>query len=307
MEKIAIFGAGNVGAMTAFLLSQKIEVEISLLDIDRDKAKGVALDISHSLPIFGLHSRLEGGNDPGLVSGASLVIVTAGFSRRPGMSRSQLSGENRKIILEIARECSNLSPDCVVIIVTNPVDEMTYLFWKQSGFDYKKVMGMAGVLDTSRFLYYLDRIAKIDPGSTEAMVLGTHGDDMVPLIHWSTHGGKRISEIVDKEVLDECVTRTKNAGAEIVSLLKKGSAYHAPAAAVAKMAMEVLKDTGKIFPVSAYLTGEYGIKDVFIGVPAKLNRNGVAEVVEIPLSEAELEGLRQCARNVRKRVDDILV
>lgn len=307
MDKVVIFGAGNVGAATAFFLSQSMELEISLIDIDGEKAEGVALDISHSLPILGVCSRVEGGGDPGLVLGASLVIVTAGFARRPGMSRSELSGENGKIIRQIARECSNLSSDCVVIIVTNPVDEMTYLFWKQSGLAHKRVMGMAGMLDTSRFLYYLNKVAGLDPKSTDAMVLGTHGDDMVPLIQWSRHCGNKLSEVVDKKILDECVMRTRDAGAKIVSLLKTGSAYHAPAVAVARMALEVLQDTGNIVPVSAYLTGEYGIEDVFIGVPAKLNRGGVAEVVEIPLSDGELEDLRQCATRVRKRVDEILV
>ncbi len=307
VEKVTVFGAGNVGATVAFFLSHSLELEISLIDIDGDKARGVALDIAHSLPVLGLSSRLEGGSDPGLVEGSSLVIVTAGFARRPGMSRSELSGENAKIVRQIARECSVLAEKCIAVIVTNPVDEMTYLFWKESGFTHDKVMGMAGVLDTSRFLYYLKTVAGLDPKSTRAMVLGTHGDDMIPLTNWSRHCGKSLEEVVDGKALDECIEKTRGAGAEIVSLLKSGSAYYAPAVSVSIMARQILQDTGNVVPVSAYLTGEYGIEDVFIGVPTRLNRKGVAEVVELPLSERELGDLRRCASRVRKRVGEILV
>lgn len=303
MDKVTIFGAGHVGATTAFYLSLSATLEIALIDID-DRAAGLALDIGQSLSYTGSGSKLTGGTEPGLVEGSDLVIITAGFPRLPGMSRLDLTSKNFPIISSIAGEVARLSGDAVVIVVTNPVDEMTYLAWKRLGFDPRKVMGMAGVLDTSRFIYFLEELAGIPARDTTAMVLGTHGDDMVPLPDWSRAGDSSLSEAAGARI-DEVVERTRDGGAEIVSHMKTGSAYFAPAVSIAVMALAVLGDAGRVLPVSAYLEGEYSVNGIFLGVPARLGREGVTEVLELPLSERELEALSRSADGVAERVREL--
>jgi malate dehydrogenase len=305
MDRVTIFGAGHVGATTAFYLAISAGLEIALVDIEAGKATGLAKDIEQSLPFTGSSSRLEGGADYGLVEGSDLVVVTAGFARMPGMSRTDLTQKNAPIVADICRAAAEKAPDAVLLIVTNPLDEMTYVAWKASGFEPSRVMGMAGVLDTSRFMYFLDRLAGIAPRDVNTMVLGSHGDEMAPLVDWSQSAGRPLSEVVDADTLSSVVGRTRDGGAEIVGHLGSGSAYHAPAVATGTMALAVLGDTGRVLPASAYLSGQYGIDGVFLGVPAELGREGVREILELPLSAGELAGLREAASRVGKRVSEL--
>lgn len=305
MDKVTIFGAGHVGATTAFYLALSATLELALVDIEEGRARGVALDIGQSLPYTGSGSRIEGGSGAELVAGSDLVIITAGFPRLPGMSRLDLISKNVPIVSSIAGAVAGSAPGAAVIVVTNPVDEMTYLAWQSLGFEPPRVMGMAGVLDTSRFLYFLDTVAGLPTRDVNAMVLGTHGDDMAPLLDWSRAGDRPLAEALEATRLDEVVGRTRDGGAEIVGCLKTGSAYYAPAVAVAVMALAVLGDTGRVLPVSAYLDGQYGVEGIFLGVPAKLDRGGVREVIELPLSDREMEALARSADGVRKRVSEL--
>jgi malate dehydrogenase len=302
MDKVTIFGAGHVGATTAFYLGLSATLDVALVDIEGGKATGLAMDIEQSMPYTGSGSRFEGGDDYGLVKGSDLVVITAGFPRLPGMSRLDLTGRNAPIIKDIASSIAAEAPDAVVINVTNPVDEMTYIAWKESGLDPRRVIGMAGVLDTSRFMYFLKRLADVQVRDLNAMVLGSHGDDMAPLPDWSRVGGKPLSEVVEASLLDEVIERTRDGGAEIVGYMKTGSAYHAPAVSIGTMALAILGDTGRVLPVSAYLRGEYGIDGIFLGVPGRLGRAGVTEVIELPLSDREIEWLKQAASGVSARV-----
>jgi malate dehydrogenase len=305
MDKVTIFGAGHVGATTTFYLALSATLELALVDVEEGRARGVALDIGQSLPYTGSGSRIEGGSRAELVAGSDLVIITAGFPRLPGMSRLDLISKNVPIVSSIAGAVAGLAPGAAVIVVTNPVDEMTYLAWRRLGFEPPRVMGMAGVLDTSRFLYFLDTVAGLPTRDVNAMVLGTHGDDMAPLLDWSRAGDRPLAEVLEAPRLDEVVGRTRDGGAEIVGCLKTGSAYYAPAVAVAVMALAVLGDTGRVLPVSAYLDGQYGVEGIFLGVPAKLDRGGVREVIELPLSDREMEALARSADGVRKRVSEL--
>lgn len=305
MDRVTIFGAGHVGATTAFYLAISAGLDIALVDIEAGKATGLAMDIEQSLPYTGSSSRLEGGADYGLVEGSDLVVVTAGFARMPGMARTDLTRKNAPIVADICREAAEKAPDAVLLIVTNPLDEMTHVAWKASGFDPGRVMGMAGVLDTSRFIYFLDRLAGIAPRDVNTMVLGSHGDDMAPLVDWSQSAGKPLSEAVDPGTLSRVVARTRDGGAEIVGHLGTGSAYHAPAVAIGTMALAVLGDTGRVLPASVYLSGQYGIEGVFLGVPAKMGRHGVKEVLELPLSDEELAGLKNAASGISKRTSEL--
>jgi malate dehydrogenase len=305
MDKVTIFGAGHVGATTAFYLALSATLEISLIDIEGGKARGLAMDIEQSMPYTGSGSRLEGSDDVGLLAGSDLVVITAGFPRLPGMSRLDLTERNAPIIEDISRNVARLAPGAVLINVTNPVDEMTYLAWKASGFDESRVIGMAGVLDTSRFMYFLSRLASVQQRDLNAMVLGSHGDDMAPLVDWARVAGEPLSKVVEEDLLESAVQRTRDGGAEIVGYMKTGSAYYAPAVSIGTMALAVLGDTGRVLPASAYLHGEYGIDGMFLGVPAKLGRAGVLEVVELPLSDREKEFLAHAAEGVGRRVSSL--
>lgn len=302
MDKVTIFGAGNVGATTAFYLALSATLEISLIDIQGGKARGLAMDIEQSMPYTGSGSRLEGSDDVALVEGSDLVVITAGFPRLPGMSRLDLTARNAPIVEGISRDVAKLAPGAVLIIVTNPVDEMTCLAWKASGFDERRVVGMAGVLDTSRFMYFLARLASVPVRDLNALVLGSHGDDMAPLVDWSHVAGEPLGEVLEPALLESVVQRTRDGGAEIVGYMETGSAYYAPAVSIGTMALAVLGDTGRVLPVSAYLRGEYGVEGMFLGVPAKLGRAGVLEVVELALSEREKESLRAAATGVGQRI-----
>jgi len=303
MERVTIFGAGNVGSTTAFYLAHSSPLEINLIDVVEGRAKGLALDIGQSLALTSSSARVTGGSHVQAVENSKLVIITAGYPRQPGMSRLDLTEKNAPIVVDIARNVSKFAPDSVIIVITNPVDEMTYLAWRASNFEPRRVMGMAGVLDTSRFTYFLREIASVSPNDLSTFVLGSHGDEMVVLSDSSKVCGKPLSQVIDDLVLQNCVERTRDAGAEIVGLLKSGSAYFAPATSIGTMALAILGDTSRLLPVTAYLQGEYGISGVFVGVPARLGKCGIVEVVEIELSRKELEGLQRAALSIKKRAE----
>jgi malate dehydrogenase len=305
MDRVTIFGSGYVGATTAFYLALSASLELTLVDVQEGKARGVALDIAQSLPFAGSSSKVTGGEDPGLAAGSDLVIITAGNPRLPGMSRLDLTTKNVPIVSSIALEVAASAPHAVVVVVTNPVDEMTYLAWKRGGFEETRIMGMAGVLDTSRLLYFLENIGGLPPADVSAMVLGTHGDEMVPLLDWSRAGDGSVAEALAPETADQVVARTRDGGAEVVGLLKTGSAYYAPAVSVGATALAILGDTGRVLPTSAYLRGQYGVEGIFLGVPARLGRRGVTEILELPLSPGETEALQRSARGVRQRVSEL--
>lgn len=305
MSKVSIFGAGHVGAATAFCLSRVSSGQISLIDVDGGKALGMALDIGQSCVSSADGLRVEGSSDVGLIEGSDVVVVTAGFPRKPGMSRRDLSSANAPIVSSICREIKQRSPDSVVVVVTNPVDEMTYLCWRETGMPPERVMGMAGVLDTFRFIYFLSRLGNVEAKNIEAMVLGSHGDEMVPLIDSSKIGGVSLSQALDDKLLEEVVEKTRKGGEEIVECLGEGSAFFAPAASIAAMVRAMLFDEGEVLPASVYLNGEYGATDIFLGVPARLGKGGVTEVLELPLSQREMKMLKDASMAVNERISPI--
>jgi malate dehydrogenase len=304
--KITVVGAGKYGSTTV----QRIAAagyadEVVMTDIIEGLPQGLALDMNQSRPIERYETKVIGTNDYGPTAGSDIVVVTAGKPRKPGMSRMDLLQDNAQIVGAVAREIAASSPDAVVIVVSNPLDEMTALFQKVSGFPYERVMGQAGMLDTARLQ---DKVAErlgVSPLSVQAMTLGSHGDTMVPVPSKVTVEGKPLMELLSAEDIEQLVEETRNGGAEIVALLKTGSAYYAPSSAAARMVEAIAKDEATVMPVCAWATGEYGISGVYLGVPARLGRGGVQEIVELDLSDAELEDLRRAAEAVRAKQADV--
>jgi malate dehydrogenase len=300
MPKISVIGAGNVGATAALKIAQKGLGDVVLVDVVEGVPQGKALDIEQSMPLWGSTSRITGTNDFSDMADSDVVVVTAGVPRKPGMSREDLLEVNSGIMKSVCREIRQHAPGSVVIVVTNPLDSMAYLAYRELGFPRERVMGMAGVLDTARFRCFLAQELGTDPSQIEALVLGSHGDSMVPVIEHARAGGKGVRNLLSPERLNAVVERTRNAGAEIVSHLKTGSAFYAPGASIAEMAEAVLKDTGKILPVSAYLEGEYGHSGIFLGVPARLGGNGIEEIVEVEMEQETREALGRSARVIKE-------
>ncbi len=303
MPKISIIGAGNVGATAALKIAQKGLGDIVLVDIAEGVPQGKALDIQQSMPLWGSRSRITGTNDFSEIGDSDIVVVTAGVPRKPGMSREDLMEVNSKIIKSVCREVRQHAPGSIVIVVTNPLDSMTCLAYRELGFPRERLMGMAGVLDTARFKCFLAQELGIEPSEIEALVLGSHGDSMVPVIEHTRIGGKDVRDLLSPERLKEIVERTRNAGAEIVSHLKTGSAFYAPGASIAEMVEAVLKDTRRILPVSAYLDGEYGHSGLFLGVPARLGRNGIEEIVELEMEQETREALGRSASAIKESLE----
>jgi len=302
MDKITIVGAGNVGSQAAFYAAIRELGDIAVIDIVEGMPQGKALDISHSMPIVGSNVRITGSNDYKDSHGSDIVIITAGVPRKPGMSRDDLIGINAKIIRSIVPEVVRYSPDCILIVLTNPLDAMVHLAYDISGFPKNRVIGMAGVLDTSRFKAAIAHKLHGSVNEVEAMVLGGHGDSMVPLIDYCTFRGNPIRNFLSEHEVDELVKKVQNGGAEIVSLLKTGSAFFAPGLSVIEMAESILKDKKKVLPCSVLLEGEYGVDSLFVGVPAILGRNGVEGIVELPLSDEERQMFDRSVGEVRKLV-----
>jgi malate dehydrogenase len=303
--KITVVGSGFVGQTTAMRILEKGFGEVVLIDIIEGKPQGLALDLREAAPVEGYEPTIVGTNDYGDTAGSDIVVITAGFPRQPGMSRMDLLAKNAAIMNSVIENLAPGSPEAIVIVVSNPLDEMTYLAADSSGFPKERVFGMAGVLDSARLRYFIAEITGASPSNVDAMTLGSHGDAMIALPRHATVDGKPLPELVDEATLEQLFQRTRDGGAEIVGLLKSGSAYYAPSASVVAMVEAIVKDTHAILPVCAWTTGQYGIDDVYVGVPAKLGRKGVEEIVELDLNEDELTRLREAADGIRAKCADL--
>ena len=304
-KKVTVVGAGFVGSTTARRIVEQDLADVVLVDIVDGLPQGIALDLMESAPIEGFKAKIIGTNDYCDTKESDIIIITAGLSRKPGMSRDDLLKANANIVRQIVEKTSALSPKAILIVVTNPLDVMTYLSYKVSGFLAARVIGMAGILDSARYRYFVVEALGVFPHEVEALILGGHGDSMVPLPGYSKVKGKPIEQFLSKEAIEQINNRTRSGGAEIVELLKKGSAYYAPSAAVVEMVKSILLDQKKVLPCSAYLNGEYGIKDVYCGVPVKLSSQGVEEIIEIEITAQEKEALRQSSEAVKTNINKL--
>ncbi|MFN4180060.1 MAG: malate dehydrogenase [Armatimonadota bacterium] len=303
--KIAIVGAGMVGSSAALKMAQKELGDIVLVDVVEFVADGKALDMAESSPLDGFDVALIGKtNDYSVIKDSDVVVITAGVPRKPGMTRMDLLMTNAGIVETIANNVRELAPNSIVIVVTNPLDVMTYVAWKVTGFPRERVIGQAGVLDSIRMRYFVALELGVSVKDVQAMVLGSHGDQMVPLPRYTTVSGVPITELLPPDTIERINDRTRKAGTEIVNLLKTGSAYYAPGAAVAEMVEAIVRDKKRLMPCSVLLQGEYGLRDVFIGVPIILGKNGMEKIVELKLTEDELKALHQSAEEVRKGIAD---
>ncbi len=305
MPKIAVVGAGNVGASAALYAAEAELGDVVLIDILEGVAKGKALDLLEAGPVRGYDSMVEGSGDLRAVQGSDLIIVTAGLPRKPGMSRADLLKANADIIRGVAEAIRDHAPKAYVIMVTNPLDVMAYLTYRITGFPRERVMGMAGVLDSSRFRTFLAQEIGVSVEDVHAMVLGGHGDTMVPLLSYSTVSGIPVDRFIKPARLAEIVQRTRDGGAEIVKLLQTGSAFYAPASSAVQMAESILRDKKRLLPVAACLNGEYGLRDLYLGVPAILGSRGVEKIVELELSADEKAALAKSAEDVKKGIADL--
>ena len=299
-KKVTVVGAGNVGATAAQRLAEKQLCDVVLVDIVEGVPQGKSLDLTEAAAIEKHDSHLTGTNGYDETADSDIVIITAGIPRKPGMSRDDLISTNAGIVRNVTQEVASRSPEAILIIVSNPLDAMCHVAYDTCGFPKQRVIGMAGVLDSARFRAFISMELNVSVENTHAFVLGGHGDTMVPLPRYSTVAGIPITELLAKDRIDALVERTRNGGAEIVALLKTGSAYYAPASAAVEMAESILKDKKKILPCAAYLQGEYGIQDLFIGVPVKLGAAGIEEIIEITLSEEEQQALQKSAESVQE-------
>ncbi|MGG3450772.1 malate dehydrogenase [Domibacillus aminovorans] len=300
-KKVSVIGGGFTGATTAFLLAQKELGDVVLVDIPQadGPTKGKALDMLEASPVQGFDANITGTSDYADTAGSDIVIITAGIARKPGMSRDDLVQTNQKVMKSVTAEIVKHSPDCTIIVLTNPVDAMTYTVLKESGFPKNRVIGQSGVLDTARFRTFVAQELKVSVKDVTGFVLGGHGDDMVPLVRYSYAGGIPLESLISKDRLDAIVERTRKGGGEIVQLLGNGSAYYAPAASLVEMTEAILKDQRRILPAIAYLEGEYGYNELYLGVPTILGASGIEKIIELELTADEKEGLDKSAEAVR--------
>jgi len=303
--KITIVGAGNVGATCAHWAAARELGDIVLVDVVEGMPQGKALDLMETRPIFGFNIEVVGTNDYEPTKNSQVVIITAGIPRKPGMSREDLINTNKKIVAEVTRQVVAKSPKAFLIIVANPLDAMCYVAYKVSGFPSKRVMGMAGILDTARYRCFIAMELKVAVEEIQAMVLGGHGDDMVPVVSATNVSGVPLTHLLSKKKIGGLVERTRKGGGEIVALLKTGSAYYAPAAAAVQMAEAIIKDQKRVVPVSAYLTGEYGLNDLFFGVPVILGARGVEKILTLKLTPSEEAMLQQSAAAVARTREEL--
>ena len=301
-KKVTIVGAGNVGATAAHWLAAKELADIVLVDVVEGVPQGKALDLLEAMPVEGCDVTIAGSNDYAPTRNSDIVVITAGFPRKPGMSRDDLLRANAEIVGKATEESVKLSPDCILIIVTNPLDAMCEVARRTSGFPRERVIGMAGVLDSARFSAFIAAEMGVSVENVHAFVLGGHGDQMVPLPRFSTVAGIPITELMDSATIERLVKRTAGGGGEIVALLKTGSAYYAPSRSIAEMVDAILKDKHKILPCAAYLQGEFGIRDLFVGVPCKLGAKGLESILEVKLSSQEQAALAKSAEAVKELV-----
>jgi malate dehydrogenase len=303
--KITVVGSGFVGQTTAMRLLEKELGRVCLIDIIEGKPQGLALDLQEAAPVEGYEPAVTGTNDYADTAGSDVVVITAGFPRQPGMSRMDLLGKNAAIMRDVIANVVPGSPDAILIVVSNPLDEMTYLAADASGFPKQRVFGMAGVLDSARLRFFIADQLGVSPAEVDAITLGSHGDSMVALPRYATVGGRPLPELVDEATLERLFQRTRDGGAEVVALLKSGSAYYAPSASITAMVRAIVRDTKETMPICAWTTGQYGISDVYVGVPARLGRAGVEQIVELDLNDDELARLREAAEGIRAKCADL--
>ena len=303
--KITVVGAGNVGASVAQYAVEKELGDVVLVDVVDGIPQGKALDLAQAGPVHRYDSSLVGSNTYDETADSDVVVITAGLARKPGMTRDDLLFKNAEIVGSVVEQVTARSKDAILVLVTNPLDAMVQLAWKKSGFPHQRVIGMAGILDSARFRTFIARELNVSVENVTAFVLGGHGDTMVPLPRYSTVAGIPITELLSKEKIDALVTRTANGGAEIVAFLKSGSAYYAPAASAVEMVEAILKDKMKILPCAAYLDGQYGVKGLYVGVPVKLGRSGVEQVIEIKLTADEQTAFNKSVGAVRELVEKL--
>ncbi|HKJ81570.1 MAG TPA: malate dehydrogenase [Ignavibacteriaceae bacterium] len=303
MKKITVIGAGNVGATTAQRLAEKqLSEEVILIDILEGVPQGKALDMWESSPVEGFDTNIYGTNDYKDTAVSDLIIITAGLARKPGMSRDDLLAANAKIVREVTEKAAQNSPQSKIIVVSNPLDAMSYVALKVSGFEKNRVIGMAGILDTARFRLFIAEALNVSANDVSAMVLGGHGDSMVPLVRYSAVSGIPISELLSEKKINELVNRARKGGIEIVNYLKTGSAYYAPSSAAVEMAEAIAKNSKRILPCAAWLEGEYNIEGVFCGVPVKLGSSGIEQIIELKLTEQESAELKKSADEVAANI-----
>jgi len=318
--KVAVVGAGFVGATTAERIIEKNLADVVLTDIVEGLPQGKALDMMESAPVEGFEARIVGTNDYKDTKDSNLIVITAGLARKPGMSRDDLQQQNAGIVGATVTEVVKYSPKALLLVVTNPLDVMVYLAWKKSGFETKRVFGMAGALDSARYVYFIAEELKCKPSEVEAMVLGGHGDEMVPVPEHTyvmvgaalrgrpqkgTHKGVPLPELLSPEKIEAINQRTRDGGAEIVKYLKTGSAFYAPSSSVTRMIENILKEKGEVIPSCVHATGQYGIQDVYCGLPARFDRSGVKEIVELKLTAGEQKALQTSADHVRENISKL--
>lgn len=301
-RKVTVVGSGFVGSTSAQRIFESGLADVCLIDIIEGKPQGIALDLMQAAPVLGVEGNIMGTNNPKDTAGSDIVLMTAGMPRKPGMDRSDLLEINAKIINDVADYVRNGSPNAIVIVVTNPLDTMVYQMWKRSKFAPERVIGMAGILDSARMRCFLGMEMKYGVGDIDAMVLGGHGDSMVPLPRFSTVNGISIETLLTKDKIEAINNRTRNGGAEIVNLLKTGSAYYAPSASSFSMVKSILNNERRLLPCAAYLRGQYGLEGLYVGVPCVLGSKGVEDIVELPLAPAERDLLHKSAESIRKDI-----
>jgi malate dehydrogenase len=308
MKKITVIGAGNVGATTAQRIAEKeLAEEVILLDVLEGIPQGKALDILQSSPVESFDSKICGTNDYSETKNSDIIVITAGLARKPGMSRDDLLLANADIVKTVTEKSVEHSTQAIIIVVSNPLDVMSYVAFKVSGFERHRVIGMAGILDTVRFRTFIANEMDISVNDISTMVLGGHGDSMVPLVRYTTVSGIPLSELLSKDKIDKLVTRTRNGGIEIVNYLKTGSAYYAPSAAAAEMVESIVKNKKRIFPCSVFLNGEYGFENVFCGVPVRLGKEGILNILELKLLPEELSALKKSADDVKANIKKLKI
>ncbi|MGG1199779.1 malate dehydrogenase [Bacillus inaquosorum] len=300
-KKVSVIGAGFTGATTAFLIAQKELADVVLVDIPQleNPTKGKALDMLEASPVQGFDAKITGTSNYEDTAGSDMVVITAGIARKPGMSRDDLVSTNEKIMRSVTREIVKYSPDSIIVVLTNPVDAMTYAVYKESGFPKERVIGQSGVLDTARFRTFVAEELNLSVKDVTGFVLGGHGDDMVPLVRYSYAGGIPLETLIPKERIDAIVERTRKGGGEIVNLLGNGSAYYAPAASLTEMVEAILKDQRRVLPTIAYLEGEYGYEGIYLGVPTIVGGNGLEQIIELELTDYERAQLNKSVESVK--------
>jgi malate dehydrogenase len=305
MNKVSVIGAGHVGATSVYYIAEKNIADVVMVDVVEGLAESKSLDFLHASPLRRYHSKITGTTDYKAIEDSDIIVFTAGVARKPGMDRMDLLKINVNIAKQASEQIAKYAPNAVVIAVTNPLDVIAYVMLKETGFALKKVIGMAGILDSTRFRYFIAEALDVWPGDVMAMVLGGHGDQMVPLREYATVGGIPVGQLLDEETIEKLIQRTRKGGGEIVSHLKTGSAFYAPGASVAKMVESVIKDEKRLVPAAAYLRGEYGYSDMFLGVPIFLGKNGVDKIVELDLTGEEEDALRVSAEAVRQGISSL--